>query len=132
MTNLLIEEKHLTRANRHVLKPDSGEHVFRYCVFEGLKDLELQLGTSIESCFLHCTFSECEWHEPLFNEALFFSTKFERCRFHGGSFTGCTFVACEFVDCRFERNAHKSPCTFDDVRWYGCLKTGSPGLEGQF
>ena len=38
MKNLLIEEKHLTETNRHSLKPDSGEHVFRYCRFEGVKD----------------------------------------------------------------------------------------------
>ncbi|MCP3993900.1 MAG: hypothetical protein GY722_02390 [bacterium] len=132
MTNLLIEEKQLSEANRHSLKPTSGEHVFRFCTFVGLGSLELQFGASIESCFLHCTFSDCEWYDPFFNEVLFFETKFERCIFHGASFRGCCFVACEFEDCRFGRNAFESPCTFDDVRWYDCQRCRSPGLEGQF
>ena len=130
MKNLLIEAKLLTERNRHFLKPNSGEHVFRFCIFEGLSDL---VGVSITACFLYCTFSDCDWQDPFFNETLFVEAKFVRCTFHGGSFAGCCFVACEFEDCRFEDNASGSPCTFnDDVRWYDCKRRGSPGLEEQF
>ncbi|MEM9558029.1 MAG: pentapeptide repeat-containing protein [Acidobacteriota bacterium] len=133
MTNLLIEDRLISEATRHSLKPDSGEHVFRFCTFEGLSDLELQLGASISSSFLHCTFSDCDWNDPLFNEALFYETRFERCTFRGASFRGCCFVGCAFEDCRFELNALGGPCTFDDsVRWYGCTQRRSPGLEGLF
>ncbi|MCG8459691.1 MAG: pentapeptide repeat-containing protein [Holophagales bacterium] len=133
MKNLLVEEKLLSESNRHWPKPDSGDHVFRFCTFEGVRDLQLQLGSSITACFLDCTFRDCEWYDPFFNETLAFRTRFVRCTFHGASFRGCWFVACEFEDCRFERNALGSPSTFDDqVRWYGCKKHRTPGLEGQF
>lgn len=133
MKNLLIEELLLTEFNRHFLKPYSGEHVFRFCTFEEVSDLERQMGAEITACFLYCTFSDCGWYDPHFNQAFFLRTKFERCTFQGGSFGGCYFVDCEFVDCRFECNAHGRPCTFDDdVRWYDCKRRGSPGLEGQF
>lgn len=133
MTNLLIEEKLLTEKNRHFLKPDSGDHVFRFCTFQGLGDLEMQLGrASIGSCFLNSTFIDCDWYDPFFCDVLFFETKFERCTFKGGSFASSCFVACEFDDCRFERNALGSPCTFDGVRWFDCRRRGCPGLEEQF
>jgi hypothetical protein len=132
MTNLLIEEKHFTDKHRYFLKPECAEHVFRYCLFEGMQGLEERLGPSIESCFLSCRFTECEWYAPFFNGALFFNTTFERCTFHGGSFASCWFVACEFDECRFERDNLGRSSTFDDVRWYDCKRRGTPGLAEQF
>ena len=132
MKNSLIEEVHLTEKNRHSLKPDSGEHVFRYCYFEGIKDLELQLGVSIESSFLCCTFRECTFYEPFFNDNLFFRTKFKKLHLSRGLFPNLLLRLLRVHGLPIGKRQHGGECLFDDVRWYDCRARRSPGARQAF
>ncbi len=104
------------------------DHVFRYCQFSGIKTD----GGDVDSVFIACTFQRCEWYWGLFNCALFVNVKFENCTFRGTGFAGSKFVECEFIDCIFVEDNLNSPCSFDDIAWYGCTQIRCPGLEGEF
>lgn len=112
--------------------PDSlpelgGDHVFRYCTFEGLNE---ENTLHVDSTFLRCTFKNDEFYWTLFNGVLFSGCELESCTFRGVSFADCRFIDCTFKDCVFTKDNLGGSCTYEDTLWAGCSQTGCTGWEG--
>jgi uncharacterized protein YjbI with pentapeptide repeats len=111
------------------LRDLDGNHVFRYCAFEGFAELEQRGVVEIDAVFLTCTFTTLDLYGTLFNSVIAANCTFTDCVFRGVSFATCRFVDCTFIRCTFTEDNLAAPCDFANTSWYGCVQRESTGLD---
>ena len=151
---MLIEEETFDESHPPPLPASWGEHVFRFCTFDGLP-LE---GLSFDGIMQSCTFTGCQFYWGFFNCALLADVRFVDCTFPGASFRSAKLIACTFERCRFELDNLGGDCTIADclivatafdrchwiakpdrgkrditnTRWLACTQSACRGFEHMF